>query len=240
MLSSIEGQRLRADGRPSESEGAWFRRALDTAATLVDLSRYTAAGDASTAVDDLYGEMYVKVRTAVFHAKTGRPVLIPLDAASRPDVMDALKRLGRLFVDLSEKVCGTRYRSGGVFAAGFRLMSEPLVNATRVFLSNDESEFDADARVVSGPGTVHCEIPASRAVDLEEPFFTAAVAEVAADKVAAAVPFVSLAVLAASDTEPLLGHTLEGKLRPEGLTRLSVVIGVRATNTRMLRDRYGG
>lgn len=88
MLSSIAAQRLKPDGRPAEREGDWFRRALGIASTHVDLYRYTVEGNPATAIDDIFDEIYVKTRTAVFHAKAGRPVLIPLDAASRPDVMN--------------------------------------------------------------------------------------------------------------------------------------------------------
>lgn len=82
-------------------------------------------------------------------------------------------------------------------------------------------------------------LTAAFAPDLSEPFFAPVMAEVGGDQVAETLPFISRAVLARSETEPLLGHTLEGRLRTRGLIRISVVIGLRAINTRMLRERYG-
>lgn len=239
LLSSISPQKLGPSGRPSESEGAWFRRALAQAGTLVDLSQYTVAQDASTALDDIFDELYVKARTAAFHAKAGRPILIPLDALSRPQVTDAIRRLGRLVVDLSAAVNGTRYRSGAVFAAGFALMGGRIVDGSTIYLSDDESDPDPAATEVAHAGRAALAMPTSRAPAVEEPFFLASQAEMPAADVAIGLPYVSRVVLAESESGPLACSTLEGRLDPKGLDRLVVVMGLRGVNTRVLRTNFG-
>jgi hypothetical protein len=62
-----------------EREGAWVKRALRVAETVVDLRRALPRGFEGDPVDGLFDEFYARTRNAVFHAKasTPRPGLRP-------------------------------------------------------------------------------------------------------------------------------------------------------------------
>jgi len=73
LLSTIAPMRLKPNGRPGEGEGDWFRRALTEANKHIQLATYAPAALSSDPVGEIYNDLYVGHRTAIFHAKSGRP-----------------------------------------------------------------------------------------------------------------------------------------------------------------------
>lgn len=237
LLSTIEPQKLNPDGRPAEKEGTWFRRALAAAAQHVDLKNYTSAGQSGSALKDFYTELYIDTRTSVFHAKAGRPRSVPLQAPARQQVLDSLKRASRFFVDLSEKVGGAHFKSGGVYPAGFKMLVAPLLAAGQLHLSDDQSPIEPMSQ--ERPDASYFTAELSPVPDLKQPRFIAVGAEIDGADLSSAMPFVTRVSIGNSPAKALVAHSLEGRLNVRGLRRLQVVIGVRGSNTRMLRDRYG-
>jgi hypothetical protein len=80
LLSFIAPQRVRNTGEAAESERTWFLRALTEANKHVPLTRFAPPG-ATDPGQALGREFYTDKRTAVFHAKAGRPVLLPRAAS---------------------------------------------------------------------------------------------------------------------------------------------------------------
>lgn len=74
VLSSVAPQLTDAAGKVAEREGAWFKRALGEANKIVALAPLAPAGRADP-VQDLFDELYVNMRSAISHAKSGRRVL---------------------------------------------------------------------------------------------------------------------------------------------------------------------
>jgi len=100
ILSTIEPVRKRASGKSWETEREWLTRALHTAASMVDLGRSVPAGIAD-AEGYLFKDLYEDKRTALFHAKTSRPVFLPHeDSSDRKSVISSLERLSTLYLDL--------------------------------------------------------------------------------------------------------------------------------------------
>ena len=237
LLSTIAPQRLSPGGRPNEPEGQWFHRALTAASQRLDMHRYAAKGQGEATVDALYEEIYRRTRTAVFHAKAGRPVLIPLDLPSRPAVLDTLQRLAQIVVDLSEQVTGVRFASSSWSSIAFRSGAEAILKDPTVYLSDGEHQ-DIDAQSVNDLAGQRIGAPGHRAADHNESFRSVVVGEFAAADISRDLPFVASAIVANSEDQPMLASTLEGRLRVDGVDRVEVALGVRGINTRMLRSDY--
>jgi len=100
ILSTIEPVRKRASGKGWETEHDWLTRAIRTAASMVDLGRSVPAGIADPE-GYLFKDLYEDNRTALFHAKTSRPVFLPHeDSSDRKSIISSLARLSTLYLDL--------------------------------------------------------------------------------------------------------------------------------------------
>lgn len=237
VLSAICPMRIKPSGKPDESEGEWFRRALDSAGGRVDLGRFTTSLAATPAVA-LFDEIYKTVRTSVFHAKSGRPVLLPHDAVARGPVLDVLERLARFYLELLGDVTGVRFGSGGVFAAAFRMMAGGVA-MDLLHLTDGESPIDAsetEFRVRAGSSVLS--VPLTAVPDLNETWFLAHLALTPMADLAGQLPYLSKLVTATQDGKPGIAFTLEGRLDPVGFDRFEAVVGPRGENARMPRTRY--
>lgn len=240
VLSTICPMAVRPSGEPDESERAWFRRALAVAAARVDLRGFakTPPTPGTTVVDELLDELYQTVRTSVFHAKAGRPVLLPHDLAARGAVLDVLERLANLYLALLEAVTGVRFARGGIFAGFFRRAADAMP-MDQLHLTDDESpmnEADSQVRVADGKSMVT--LPLTAAPELSETWFSARQTSCAVGDIADRLPYISKLVTSTRAREPGIAFTLEGRLDPRGLDRFEAVIGPRAVNARMPRTRY--
>jgi hypothetical protein len=73
VLSSIAPQPTNPAGKVTEREGDWFKRALIEADKIVPLASVVPSGIADP-VQRLFDELYVNMRSAMSHAKSGRRV----------------------------------------------------------------------------------------------------------------------------------------------------------------------
>jgi hypothetical protein len=140
----------------SEQERQWLGRALrQVDATVLPLARYAPPGSINPPAD-IYQDVYAQTRTAIFHAKQGRRVLLPQHPGTRAGVVDTLERLSRLYLDLVDKALGVRHATGVMTLSGFNIAMQPLINATsEVAVSDDDSPLDPDDTVVNpGGGSV--------------------------------------------------------------------------------------
>ena len=239
VLSTIAPQHLGRSGRPSEGEGDWFKRALGVAAQHVDLSRYTTNKDATTALDDLFDEMYGVTRTAVFHAKAGRPVLIPMDMTARPRVLDSLTRLATFFVELSDKVLAVRYGSSFIFTGGFHMMAKAMLSNSRIVLTSIVQDTNPDVTTLGGGAADRAELAAEPADEFRQSFRAMYSGRALVSELAGRVPRVRSVVLAVNDElQPAIMFDPEGFIDLDDVHRVSAVIGIRGLNTQMLRRHY--
>jgi hypothetical protein len=82
-VDAIAPQLMAPSGSPAEGEGAWFKRALGEAANLIDLKRFAPAG-AADPVEALRDELYRDRRTAIFHAQSSSPYVLPHGKSAPP------------------------------------------------------------------------------------------------------------------------------------------------------------
>src|SRR6266545_3454599 len=76
ILDRMAPQIVNSSGKAGEREGQWFKRALGVAHGKVDLGPYAPKGSTNP-VEYLFNRLYVDTRTALFHAKSSRPSLLP-------------------------------------------------------------------------------------------------------------------------------------------------------------------
>lgn len=112
LLSTVVPQRLKPNGKPDELEGAWLMRALQHVHSVLPFGQYAPSGSINP-VKDVYGDLYAGTRTALFHAKSGRAVLLPHGRVAQTNVIESLERLSRLFLDLSPSTSASIDRQAG-------------------------------------------------------------------------------------------------------------------------------
>ncbi len=139
----------------SEGEKVWLKRALREIDATLPLARYAPPGSIDP-LEAIYQDVYAQTRTALFHAKQGRRVLLPQHLGTSAGVVDTLERLSRLYLDLVDKHLGVRRAAGVMTLVGFNMAMQPLINATsEVAISDDDSPLDPDDTAVNpGGGSV--------------------------------------------------------------------------------------
>ena len=222
ILSSIAAQRT---GPPAEGDSAWFRRALTAAGTIVPLSAYVPPGT-SDRVDFLHRDLYRETRSATFHAKTGRTVLLPRDEANRHAVTASLERLGRLYLALAEAHLGVRRPRSSISQIAFREMSTAVLDNMTTIASDDESPFDAAGVVVNPGGGRAISLQEGQAADTTVPFRATRLAW------ASAVDLVSLGFIRrvagiGPEGATMLTSVLEDRLLLGSAARFEVLFGMR-------------
>lgn len=166
ILDRMAPQMVKSSGKPGEREGQWFKRALGIAHTKVNLTPYAPKGSTNP-VDDLFNQLYVDTRTALFHAKGSRPSLLPHAAAKEQETVAAVvERLGSLFIRLAESELNTRSRSGGLFAGGFDLMTTHLKTKVTLHATDDPEVDDPDSTVINPAGGTVIDLETRHAPEL--------------------------------------------------------------------------
>lgn len=235
VLSSIAPQQKDATGKVAEGEGAWFKRALAQADQAVKLSSFVPPGTADPVLY-LFDELYVSMRSAMSHAKSGRKVLLPQDERERSNVTASLRRLVSLYLKLAEAHLKARRTGGGVFAGAFRMMVSPTLERMAMYVSDDESPVNAsDTSPNPGGGAMKLLTPMG-VPDASEPFAVTRLWSSPCSDLSD-LPFVRRAVGLIDDTLGM-AQVLEGRLVLGSASRLEVMLGARGSNTRLPRERY--
>ena len=232
LLSDLVPQHLSA-GKVNEGERAWLNRALQKVDSLLSLSSYAVAGSVDP-VTDVLDDLYVGTRTALFHSKLGRPVLLPHSAIERTQVIDALERLSRLFLDLYSKHLGYVRPWGLVSNAAFELGTsydaEAVVSDDRAPVSN------ADV-VINPSGGLLSRLTTNPAPDLSKPGIKYWLGEQPATDLRSTLTTISRVGLQHAGALIQVDR-LDDPLSLEGIDVLQVQQGVRLVNLRLPRYRF--
>jgi hypothetical protein len=187
-------------------------------------------------VQYLFDELYVNMRSAMSHAKSGRRVLLPQDESERRAVVDSLKVLVGIFLKLAEAHLGARRPGGGMFASGFKMIFGPSLDQMTLYVSDDESPFDASDSLPNPAGGVMRELTAAAPTVSPRPFVVTRLWTTKSADLAA-LPFIRRAV-GLHKGAPAMAAVLEGRLVLGSAPSLEVMVGVRGSNTRQPRERY--
>jgi hypothetical protein len=236
ILSTIAPPKLSPSGSPAEGEGKWFERALREADKLVPLTKFVPTGTADP-VSAIKTELYEEVRSAMSHAKSGRPILLPRDEATRRKVAASLQRLVAFYLQLIEAKLGVRRSDGGVFEAFFRTQEMTALNSMTVVVSDDETPFQPADTVANPAGGAVVALEAVSPAEAPESFLCTRLFSSPRLNLAT-VPFIRRIVGMASSGEPWIGAILEGSLLLGDIVRFEAQLGVRGENVLQPRQVY--
>lgn len=117
LLSDIRPRKMKANGKPDESEKAWFTDALKKADALAPVAALAPTGELAP-IDWVYENMYGDKRSALMHAKPGL-YRLPQDDVSRDDLRDSLHVLWDFVRHLVGKLLDVEYGFSGFSSAGW-------------------------------------------------------------------------------------------------------------------------
>ena len=233
LLTSVEPMRMHGDGRPAEGEVKWLDRALAKAASIVDLATYARPGSIGDPIDAIRSEIYTRVRTSTFHAKSGAAVLMPHDDVTRTALRDTVQRVRCLYLDLAQEVLDVRFVGrGGLAPAGFRSMTSGIA-VHQMYVSSEPIDVSG-SRDVQLPERSEL-FDAEHAPPLDDEYRVAFVGAVPTSDLS--VPDIQQFGVLHEGRVGIYGD-LEGVLDTTGLDRIECVVAIEAQDPRALGTRY--
>jgi hypothetical protein len=124
LLSDIRPRATRPDGRPAETEKAWFTAALRQADTLVPVAALAPSGELDP-IGWIYTNMYSGERSWLMHAKPGLYHL-PQNDSGRADLRASLRTLSDYINELVGVHLGVKRSLSGLFASGWQSFTTPF------------------------------------------------------------------------------------------------------------------
>jgi hypothetical protein len=139
-------------------ETKWLKAALQYVCDgySLDLSKYVS-GAGGNPYRRFLKEQYRARRCALFHSKVGEGPTVPGDIATREELAEAIRKLGRLLVDLSRLITGAAFGGGGVTYAGFESMMQSQKDSNLYVSADPEFNLTAclqsAAQLILRPGS---------------------------------------------------------------------------------------
>lgn len=217
-----------------EAEGRWLKRSLNAvAASGTDLTQFVPAGT-SDPVTTLFNDIYTRTRTALFHSKTGRPVILPHGAQDRAAIVETLNRLAHLYLRLARTHLGARPPSSGMTYAGFENMTgfDAVIEVT-----DDNSAVSESDTSVNPAGRPTVPLTTRRAPDLSTPGITFWFAEADRQQLRQ-LNHIRRVGLSRPDWGLLQIERLKEDLDLGSIDVLQVQLGARLVNRQQPRARY--
>ena len=238
ILDRIAPQVVKASGKPGESESQWFKRALATAHANVGLGPYASKGSINP-VEDLFNELYVNTRTALFHAKRSRPSLLPHASGKGHETVAAVvERLGRLFMELARSELNTRSSSGLLFAAAFDHMTEHLKTRASLHATDDPDVGNRDNGVTSADATV-INLETRHAPELEKPYVRTLLGHVNGGQMEKLTRLTGV-FSKLDDSRLMTCGTIDGVLKLNAIARFECHMSIRMQNAQHPRGYFTG
>lgn len=233
VLSDFKPQHIKNE-KVVEREGDWLHRALEEVNnTAVPLVSYAPAGSTNP-VDDIFRDLYADVRTGLFHAKSGRHVLLPHADHNRQRVIESLERLSRLYLDLVTHYLHARRPSGAITYVGFDLMTRFMA---QVVISDDDSPAHRNDTVVNPSGGAKVELPTRAAPELSLPGLKFWLGEEQVQDVLPSLSSIRRTALSNSGGTMTVDR-LDESLKLNGVDVLQVQLGLRLVNLQLPRFRF--
>ncbi len=236
ILSDIKPRLTGSDGR-IEGERKWLTRALTEVhnAGTVDLNTLLTSSSTNPA-RKLVKQLWSQIRTALFHAKKGAPILSPLTAADRNTVLEALQTLRRLYLLLVDNHLGVRRSSSGVFAGFIMGNVLEMLDQAKCLATHDPKPYDDDQAAPRPGGADRMEMAVSQVIRAE-PWLVELQAHANRPGTDSLTSLTSI-TLTTTDDQPLLAIMPDGHLRLDGIETLETRIRVRGSNHAQLKERF--
>lgn len=140
LLSDIRPRQMRPNGRPDETEKAWFTAALQQADSLVAVAKLAPAGEAAP-IDWVYTNIYADERSALMHAKPGLH-LLPQDDAGRAELRASLQVLWDYVRELANALLGIGHTKSGFYHSGWEYLFKPTFDNMAIFVTDTDLSAD--------------------------------------------------------------------------------------------------
>lgn len=235
ILDALAPQRMNATGKPTEGEGAWFKRALGGAGEVVTLASFAPQG-AADPLQSLWDELYRDRRSALFHAKSSRIYLLPHGSETRRDVVESLKRLTGLYQALAQHVTHIRRASSGIFAGFWRLQTDGLVDRLQIVATDDPAHFSADDEKLNPSGSQVVPLHTAAAPEYDRPFERAFLGWVDGSELKRLERITRICSVV--DGDPNTANIPEGDLRLPSIDRFEVLLKLRAQNANQTKSLF--
>jgi hypothetical protein len=209
-----------------EQEKVWLRRALTTIDGTVPLNRVYITTEPNL-VDDIYKNIYVDIRCAIFHAKN-TPRLLPQNLSDRQLVNEGLHKLTKIVLLLAENWLQARRLSGVVTYAGFDHMTQNIISNSIVIVSDNDAPL-SDSETMSSPSFQNSISMNTRpAPELSKPGLNTVLGSIDAFKLHSLQKIARLGLVHQDNL--MIGATVEAKLTYNAIDRLEAQIGILLKN----------
>jgi hypothetical protein len=230
LLSSVVPPEVRADGR-MEGDGAWLGRALREVGVTVGLDPY-APESGRVPHNAIHQELYVDLRTAMFHAKSDRPTWNPQDWQTRALITEARARYARLFRALAAQYLDIGYPGGGMSKAFWENSFENQLSTYHAFVSNDPTPISAEPKgrpTLAPAGGTHLILDSRLADELRGDWRRGVIGTAASEEVIQAVG-VMQRFGSMRDDELAIVECLQAPLSVEGSSTTQIALVVDGRN----------
>ena len=230
LLSQVVPLIMRANG-DREGDSEWLKRALREVGQKVDLRPYTGASPKAPH-NAIHHDLYVNLRTAIFHAKTGREAWVPQEWSSRAMIVEARVRYAKMFRALASHYLDIQYPAGGFTKGFFELTQKAQLDGQEVFVSNDstktEDESEGEYQLAPSGGDL-LRLPTAPAEDMAADWRQGLMGVEVASTVHESLRWVCrFGTL--RDGELLMVESLQAPLLVDGLAQLQVVLLIESRN----------
>jgi len=202
---------------------------------LVDLNNLLQSSSANLA-RRLVKQLWTRVRTALFHAKKGAPVLSPMNAADRSTVLEALRTLRNLYLALVQAHLGSRRSSSGVFAGFIMGNVKAMLEQAKCYATDDATPFDHD-QTIPNPAGGHLAEMVVTEITRTEPWIVELRANAETPENDSLASLASI-ILTTNDDKPLQAIMPDGRLLLDGIDVFETRIRTRGSNHAQLKERF--
>jgi hypothetical protein len=215
-------------------EGEWLKRALVTVNATVPLSR-ALTPRTSDIVQEIYDEIYIAIRCAIFHAKH-YSYLLPHNLQDRGKVNEGLKKLTRIVLLLAENWLHARRGGGLITYYAFDNMTKPLLSDSEILISDVNLSVCADETLDSPAYVSAVAFPARFAPELSEPGLNCAIGAIDTSLLHSLKSIVRFGLK--HETLLCLGLGIEAELTYEDFDRIEAQMGFQLRNVRQPKHLF--
>ena len=217
-----------------EKEGKWIKRALKEVDNQIQLTKVYRP-TTSNVVDDIYKQIYIDIRCAIFHSKKNER-LIPQNLSDRRKVGKGLMKLSRLVLLIAEKWFHARHPKGGITYAGFNMMTKPLLDNSIILVSDSDDPLDRAETLEGNTFRNAVEMKTNSAPELSEPGLNFMLGTIDAADLQSLKKIARFGVKQNNDL--IMVATIDAEMKYDGIDRLEAQLGIQLRNVRRPKFLY--
>jgi hypothetical protein len=138
---------------PKKGEGEWLMEAIKQIESKLDLKRFIRNPSASDPVEEFFNEFWKDRRNHVFHAKSHKPHFVPHSPDKREELLDSLRRLTQLYLEILRISYGKLRQEGGMDSQAFKERITALEDSFQILVCNQETVFTRKVIGIDQDGT---------------------------------------------------------------------------------------